>query len=464
MPYDAPASSAPNLRAIADATVLRALRPVALAVVAIYAAQVIRNLTYLQGPYSDVAPWLLANDTLTLLFGVGLFFAVKAGRIPSSWSHPLSAFLLAFALEGAVVHMIVLDRPLETLAFVLIPFAAAYLLLRPAYFAGILAASLGAWVMSARHTVPPAVAGPEGPWTALATAVVEGTLLAAIAFTIRYRDHRRLVELRQSDQRQRQDLARAFEELRANHLKLQELDRLKSEFVNAVTHELRTPLTSVVGYAELLEDEVSGALTASQREFVRQIQLGSTRLEYLLNDLLDFARLEAGTFRLRYETSDACAKVLEVVESLKPLAEAANLDLAVVCPSEPLMLPMDSQRMGQVIINFVSNALKFTPPGGAIVVRLHAEGSDLRCEVEDTGDGIATDDLPMLFQRFSQLKGGIAKGKGTGLGLAISKALIEAHGGTIGVNSQLGLGSTFWFTLPLHPAEPGMPQFLTSGL
>ncbi|MNT64702.1 Alkaline phosphatase synthesis sensor protein PhoR [compost metagenome] len=123
---------------------------------------------------------------------------------------------------------------------------------------------------------------------------------------------------------------------------------------------------------------------------------------------------------------------------------------------------MDGQRVGQVIINFVSNAIKFTPPGGRIDVRLFTERDVLRCEVEDTGEGIADDELPKLFKRFSQLKAGIAKGKGTGLGLAISKALVEAHGGTIGIRSQLGAGSTFWFTLPLNPSTPDMPTFLVT--
>lgn len=465
MHQDTAASGEANFHTFADATLLRALRPVSLALVGIYAAQVIRNLVFLEGPYAAVAPWLVANDLFAALCGLALFWALQTKRVSLKMAHPVSALLLGLALEGAIVHMIFLDRPLETISFILIPLAAAYLLLLPAYFIGTLLVTLASWLIAIRFTVPPVVSPPEGPWVALGTSLAEGALLAAIAFIVRYRNNRRIVELRLSDRRQRHELAGALEELRSNHSKLQELDQLKSEFVNAVTHELRTPLTSVVGYAELLEDEISGSLTQHQREFVRQIQLGSTRLEYLLNDLLDFARLEAGTFRLRCEATDASAKVKEVVESLRPLAEAAALDLRVICPDEPLVLVMDGQRMGQVVINFVSNALKFTPPRGRIEIRIGLDGESLRCEVEDTGEGIVREDLPKLFKRFSQLKGGVAKGKGTGLGLAISKALVEAHGGSIGVESTPGVGSTFWFTLPMQPSEPGMPTFLvaTSG-
>lgn len=456
MPRDVKKSFPASVRAFSDAAVFRTLKPVSLAAILIYVVEALRTLTYLDGPYAGAVPWLVANDLLIVLYALGLFLAVERGKIRVALSHRINASILFLALESAIAHVFFLDQPLETLSFLLIPFSAAFIFLRPVYFFTFLAANLSGWLLAIMLTAPTLLTSGEPPWSALSITVLEAAFLAAIAFMLRFRDHRRILELREADQRQRQDLATAYEELRANHSKLQDLDRLKSEFVNAVTHELRTPLTSVIGYAELLEDEVSGPLTPSQREFVRQIQLGSRRLEYLLNDLLDFARLEAGTFRLRYETSDACAKVREVVESLKPLADVARLNLSIDCPDEPVLLLMDGQRMGQVLINFVSNALKFTPPGGAIVVRLSTDADHLRCEVEDTGDGIAEEDLPKLFKRFSQLKAGIAKGKGTGLGLAISKALVEAHGGAIGVTSELGRGSTFWFTLPLHPAEPGL--------
>ncbi|MNR95197.1 Alkaline phosphatase synthesis sensor protein PhoR [compost metagenome] len=234
----------------------------------------------------------------------------------------------------------------------------------------------------------------------------------------------------------------------AELLKAKELDELKSNFVNSVTHELRTPLTSIMGYAEFLEDEVGGKLAPAHHEFVRQIQKGSRRLEYLLNDLLDFARLEAGTFSLICREADFSQLVDETVASFKPEAMENHLELEASLPAAPLVVRMDPQRITQVLANLIHNAAKFTPSGGRIRVLVRQEGDRLRCEVQDSGIGIAPEDLPKLFQRFTQLKDGRKKGVGTGLGLSISKTIVEAHGGSIGVKSQPNAGSVFWFTLP----------------
>jgi PAS domain S-box-containing protein len=255
------------------------------------------------------------------------------------------------------------------------------------------------------------------------------------------------------------ELKQAYEEIAqrtAELRKAQELDNLKSNFVNAVTHELRTPLTSIKGYAEFLEDGIGGELTPEQMGFVRELEVGAQRLERLVDDLLDFARIEAGTFKLKVSDSDLSARIRETACSLDPQARAARLTLAVEVPEEPVTLPMDAERVGQVILNLLSNAIKFTPPGGTITVRTRVEDDSVRCEVADNGIGISSEDVPRLFQRFSQLESGVRSGGGTGLGLSISKTIIEAHGGTIGVRSAVGQGSTFWFSLPLRP--PHVPE------
>ena len=228
-----------------------------------------------------------------------------------------------------------------------------------------------------------------------------------------------------------------------------ELDEMKSGFVNAVSHELRTPLTSILGYAEFLEDHVGGSLSGTQEEFVRQIQDSAERLSRLVDDLLDFARIDAGTFQLKRETLDLAPKIREIVASFLPQAKAAHQALSLTLPEQPLMMQVDANRIGQVLTNLLSNALKFTPPEGRIVVRAVPAAEGVRVEVEDNGEGIPPEDLPKLFQRFSQLESGMRKG-GTGLGLSISKALVEAHGGTIGVAEVQPHGSRFWFTLPVQ--------------
>jgi PAS domain S-box-containing protein len=243
--------------------------------------------------------------------------------------------------------------------------------------------------------------------------------------------------------------------------KAKELDRLKSQFVNSVTHELRTPLTSIQGYAEFLEEGLGGPLSPDQREFALQIQSGTRRLAHLIDDLLDFARIDAGTFRLQRQEMDLRAKILEIATSLKPQLEQAGIALNLDLPPDPLMVSADAQRIGQVLINLVNNAIKFTPMGGRIRVGTRQEQDQVICEVEDSGVGVASEDLPKLFQRFSQLESGVRKGSGTGLGLSISKAIVQAHGGQIGVQSEPGKGSRFWFTLPgpsaQGPANPSLP-------
>ena len=240
------------------------------------------------------------------------------------------------------------------------------------------------------------------------------------------------------------------QDLRNMTLRLQELDKLKSNFVSSVSHELRTPLTSIMGYSEFLEDGVAGPLNPEQAQFVKQIQGGAQRLQRLVDDLLDFARMDAGTFRLRLLECDMCDKLSEVVESLKPLVKAADITLELACPGKPLRVEIDPQRIEQVLINLLTNAVKFSAPGASIQVTLSVEGDQLRCAVQDHGSGIAPDELPRLFQRFSRLS---LQRSGTGLGLSISRALVEAHGGTMGVESEVGAGSNFWFTLPLTASQ-----------
>jgi PAS domain S-box-containing protein len=241
-------------------------------------------------------------------------------------------------------------------------------------------------------------------------------------------------------------LSRRTEELR----RMQELDHLKTNFVHSVSHELRTPLTSILGFAEFLEDELGGPLTDEQRQYVLEIVAGTRRLERLVDDLLDFARIEAGTFKLKCQTADLGEKVREVVASLTPQARQSRLDLSLALPDGELPIGMDPHRVGQVLINLINNAIKFTPAGGSIHVRVVAQdgaGGPYRIEVADTGTGIEPGDRQKLFKRFSQLDNAARKG-GSGLGLSISKVLVEAHGGQIGVESEPGRGSTFWFTLP----------------
>lgn len=250
------------------------------------------------------------------------------------------------------------------------------------------------------------------------------------------------------DVTERKRAEEAASALRTEIVAARKLDELKSQFLNMVTHELRTPLTTIKGFVEFLEEGIAGPLTPQQSEYIAQIRGADERLERLVDDLLDFARMDAGTFRLRLTRCNLVERLQEVVDGQRPQAEHAGVRLVAELPEEPLVATFDPDRVGQVLTNLVSNAIKFTPAGGRITIRAKREGDHILCEVEDNGLGIETLDIAKLFNRFTQLKEGQERG-GTGLGLAISKALIEAHGGQIGVRSLgHGHGSTFWFTLP----------------
>ena len=230
--------------------------------------------------------------------------------------------------------------------------------------------------------------------------------------------------------------------------KLQELDRLKDHFLSAASHELRTPLSSIVGYAEFLEDELEGPLTPYQREYVRNIQASAEHLQRLVADMLDFARLEAGTFDFTFKTADLIDAVRETVGRMLPLAIKAGMTLDTEIPVERLEFLMDADRVTQVLQNLIGNAIKFTPEGGRIVVRVEPGSDRVTVKVQDTGIGIEPSHIPFIFQRFFQADPTSTRQHGgAGLGLSIAKALVEAHGGEIGVESRPGRGSTFWFTL-----------------
>jgi PAS domain S-box-containing protein len=238
------------------------------------------------------------------------------------------------------------------------------------------------------------------------------------------------------------------ERLRAAQMRrLEQLDEFRRVLVSAVSHELRTPLTSVVGYAEFLEDEIAGELNREQRAFLDAIKGGVFRLRRIVDDLLDVDRLENGTFTLEQQPVDFRQELDDTLKELRPQIEAATIEVVVDAPEGPLVAPIDAARVGQVLVNLLSNAIKFTPARGRIGVKVARTGQELVVSITDSGPGIQPEDLPRLFQRFGQLDEGKRKG-GTGLGLFISKALVEAHGGSIGVDSTPGAGSTFWFTLP----------------
>ena len=238
-----------------------------------------------------------------------------------------------------------------------------------------------------------------------------------------------------------------------------EAERLKDEFFALVSHELRTPLTSVIGYLELLREaqsEADDGAAAERAHYAAVIERNARRLLRLVGDLLFVAQIEAGRLSLDVGTADLAAIARESLEAARPRAAQAGVDLEDRI-DEVGSVPGDADRLGQAVDNLVSNALKFTPAGGRVTVRVAAEGDAAVLDVADTGMGIAAEDQERLFERFFRAGAATAAAiQGVGLGLTIVRAIVEGHGGTVEVRSRAGEGATFRVRLPLRRPAPGV--------
>jgi diguanylate cyclase (GGDEF)-like protein len=243
-------------------------------------------------------------------------------------------------------------------------------------------------------------------------------------------------------------------------------DRLKDEFVSTVSHELRTPLATVREFTAILSDEISGPLTHDQREYLAIIKLNIERLTRMIDNLLDMAKIEAGHVILNKGVLEIPALIEQTAQSLRPLANNKRIELVLDVPPGLPTLFADGDKITQVLINLISNAIKFTPGSGRVTVRVAEEPNDLVFSIQDTGVGILPEDLPRLFEKFQQVHGALGErgSKGTGLGLAISKRLVELHGGRIAAASTPGKGSAFTFALPKYHPEELFHEFLKMGI
>lgn len=238
------------------------------------------------------------------------------------------------------------------------------------------------------------------------------------------------------------------------NVQLAEANRLQREFLANMTHEIRTPLTSIIAFTELLADEVPGSINSEQRQALQDIQESAEQLLNLINDLLDLTLIEAGQMKLSVEPVDMVDLLQSCARAMQPVAQKAGLSFSLQIPTELPLVKVDPNRLRQVLLNLLSNALKFTPAGGAVCLGAEQQGDQVAVWVADTGIGISLEDQEIIFEKFRQVDGSATRHfRGAGLGLALSYSLVQMHGGVIQVESQLGWGSIFTVILPLNRGE-----------
>ncbi|HKG13294.1 MAG TPA: ATP-binding protein [Pyrinomonadaceae bacterium] len=239
-------------------------------------------------------------------------------------------------------------------------------------------------------------------------------------------------------------------ELNEANARLRELSAMKEEFLALTTHDLRSPLTVISGVINFFTSGRLGEMTAEQKNMVSMMERNTQNLIELVNDLLDASKLESGTMRLDPTTIGLRGLVGELREQMQPLAREKEIALEEDVPEDLPPLRADRAKLRRILVNLVSNALKFTPKGGRVRLGASRDGSLVRVSVADTGVGIQREDLHDIFDKYAQARSRATRSeKGTGLGLYITRQLVELHGGKISVQSEVGKGSTFSFTIPI---------------
>jgi signal transduction histidine kinase len=243
--------------------------------------------------------------------------------------------------------------------------------------------------------------------------------------------------------------ARLFREIEDKSRQLEVASQHKSEFLANMSHELRTPLNAIIGFSEVLSERMFGEINDKQAEYLSDILESGRHLLSLINDILDLSKIEAGRMELDPTDFDLPTAIENTLILVRERAQRRGITLGRTVDESLGTIRADERKLKQVLLNLLSNALKFTPEGGQIDVRARVHDGEVEISVADTGEGIAPEDQEAVFEEFRQVGTAAKKVEGTGLGLAISRKFIELHGGRIWVKSQLGIGSTFAFTLPL---------------
>ena len=473
------------LRTALDVIVSESLRPISAGLSALYVIFAVSHRLVL--PEAVAAGMvLMASGTAALL--LGLYLVLDRWAIPSRWAHPIAAGMAGLVLLNSLVHLFLLSEPQQTTNLMLLAIGVGCFFLSTAWLVLGLAATFGGWALVAWG------AAPSPSWLHFGFGLLSATVLSVLVHTVRVRTFRRLEGLRIQDEHRKRELEEALqvqqqseEALRQAHteleLRVQErtaaladanralqaeiverkraesgllkakeaaeaANRAKSEFLATMSHELRTPLNAILGYTDLLLEEAFGSLSEEQARPLRRTNRSAKELLDLITAVLDVSRLEAGRLPVEVQAVEVPALLEEIKAETQEVRERSGLEFGWKTEEHLPPLHTDSGKLKVVIKNLIGNAAKFTPEG-SITVDAHSRNGGVEISVADTGVGIPPEALALIFEPFRQVNPSpTSYSEGTGLGLYIVKRLLEALGGKIEVESEVGHGSTFRVWVP----------------
>ncbi|MCA1819174.1 MAG: HAMP domain-containing histidine kinase, partial [Halobacteriales archaeon] len=417
-------------------------------------AQTLRSLTAWMGPlllafapldyFFSPPPSSHALAILDLVLGlafIAMHLLVRSGRVHPRMAHSAMGIVVLAVLPYLWANLIITGDPVQSAGWAIWQICLGLVLLSWPWLLVLLGLSDLLWGLTVVYL-------PSSPaWQQYTFVLATSNVIAVVAHGVRLRTIRHLEGLRLEERGQREELERV--QVTAREVEtVRQVNEAKTRFINTAAHELSTPMTPIVLQLAMLRKGGQANLTARQARSIAILERNVGRLNALLQDVLDSARLQSDRFALSVVPLDLAALLAQCVADHEDAARAAGVKIHLDSP--PLPAEGDPNRLAQVLGNLLGNALKFTPRGGGIQVTGRRMESGFRVEVEDSGIGLPAQELPRLFQPFAQVRDPrTAAVTGTGLGLYISKGIVEHHGGSIGCSSLgLGKGSTFWFTLP----------------